>query len=135
MKNLINFGLFITAFLFIFSSCSSDTTSSPRKVAEKYGEYLLSDKPERIVDLVDTGDASKEEIEAGKQMLSGFITLGLAEVKKAKDGFKDFEIISEDIDGDEAEVTIKITFGNGETDEESLDMVKVDGKWKLQMDM
>jgi hypothetical protein len=39
--------------------------------------------------------------------------------------------VSEVIDGDTAVVTVK--FSNGETT--NLDMIKVDGKWKVNIDM
>ena len=50
-------------------------------------------------------------------------------------GIKSFEIINEEFDesGEKAVVTSKITYGNGDVEEERSKYVKVDGKWKATL--
>lgn len=52
---------------------------------------------------------------------------------QAKGGIKKIEILSEEIseDGVRANIEYKITFGNGEVNEDDNELIKEDGKWKL----
>ena len=54
----------------------------------------------------------------------------------AKGGVTDIEVLSEEIseDGNSAVVKMKITYGNGESEEDETKLVLVDGKWLLSMD-
>lgn len=57
-----------------------------------------------------------------------------AEYKK-KEGISGVEMISEEMaeDGQTATVKMKITYGNGETDESEVAMVLKDGTWKMDL--
>ena len=46
-----------------------------------------------------------------------------------KGGIQSIEILSEEIDGHSAEVGVRVTYGNGETDEENLNLTRIDGRW------
>ena len=48
-----------------------------------------------------------------------------------KGGIQSIEILSEEIDGDAAEVGVRVTYGNGETDEENLNLTRIDGRWMI----
>jgi len=52
-----------------------------------------------------------------------------------KGGLKSFEVLSEEIaeDGNSAVVKFKQVFGNGEESEDEQKMVKVDGKWLMDI--
>ena len=106
--------------------------SSPSDAAKEYGDYLMSGKYEKIIDMIDMKDASKEEIEEGKKFLMGMMQMVDGLVKQ-KDGYKEFNVISESIDGDKAEVVTKIIYGNGEEDDSTLTFILKDGKWLLSM--
>ena len=127
MKKVFNFSLLAAAIVFILSACSSGT---PSDAAKEYGNYLMSGKYENIIDMIDKQGASKEEIEEGKKLLMGMMQMVDGLVKQ-KDGYKDFKVISESIDGDKAEVVTKIIYGNGEEDDNTLNFILKDGKWML----
>ena len=46
-------------------------------------------------------------------------------------GIESIETLSEDIDGREAEVHVRLTYGNGETEEQRITLTWVDGSWKI----
>ena len=54
---------------------------------------------------------------------------------KKKEGISKVEMLSEEMaeDGQTATVTMKITYGNGETEESDVAMVLKDGAWKMDM--
>jgi hypothetical protein len=75
--------------------------------------------------------AAKGDMKAlAKYATPGTVQLLTPFAEKVKEGLKEngkITNVTEEIDGDTAEVTI--TFENG--DEEELDLVKVDGAWKV----
>lgn len=133
MKKVFNFSLLAAAMMVILSACSGGST--PSDVAEKYGDYLMSGKYEKIADMVDTEEmmSSKEEIEEGKKQLTALMQMVGEQVNTKYGGFKKFEVISETIDGEKANVVTKITYGNGTEEESDLDLILKDGKWLLEL--
>ncbi len=70
----------------------------------------------------------------GEDKLKGIVTEASAEAKK-KGGIKSIEILEEKIDGDVATVKHKVTWGNGDVEEEEGKMTKnADGDWIVSMD-
>lgn len=49
-----------------------------------------------------------------------------------KGGIDRIEILTEEVTGEVAEVAVRVTYGNGTTDEEEVDLAKEDGEWKIQ---
>lgn len=64
--------------------------------------------------------------------MAGLMSLASAELDK-KQGIKSIDILEEKIaeDGKTANVKWKITYGNGETDEDDGELVNVNGDWKM----
>mgnify|MGYP001478681523 CR=1 FL=1 len=56
-------------------------------------------------------------------------------LKKKEGGIKSIEVASETIaeDGKTAVVELSMTYGNGETDTDKVDMVLDNGNWKMSM--
>ena len=81
-------------------------------------------------------DATKEDISESNTMLKAMLTEKGQESIKEKGGVKSIEIVSEEIsdDGKSAEVVLKQTYGNGDTEDTDFDMVLVKGKWMIEMD-
>ena len=48
-----------------------------------------------------------------------------------KGGIQSIEILSEEIDVHAAEVGVRVTYGNGETDEKNLNLTRIDGRWMI----
>lgn len=57
-----------------------------------------------------------------------------AEDTKDKGGIDSITIDDETIDGDTARVTATVTFGNGESETDTIDLKKVDGEWIFVLD-
>ena len=115
----------------IAASCGSNA-NGPGKTAKDFSELFADGKTEKAMEMINGYDeASKEE----KQKLSMIMTQAQNELDK-KDGVKSVEIVKEEVNeaGDKAEVTLKITYGNGEVEEQTQKLVKVDGKWKIAME-
>ncbi len=49
-----------------------------------------------------------------------------------KGGMKEFQIVEENTIGEISEIQVRIVYGNGEVAEETVSLVKEDGKWKLE---
>lgn len=134
MKRAIYFSLF-TVCMFLISACSGGT-SSPGEAAKTYMGYLADGKYEKFVDALakKSENVSKEEFELQKKQAALMIEQKAGKSLKEKGGLKNIEIISEEIDedGNSAEVALKLTYGNGDTNENDYKMVKQDGKWKFK---
>ncbi len=113
----------------IVMACSSNT---PGGAALKYYNDVKNGNYEAYVD----GIAFKEEITAEDK--EQFVTLMKEKADKEykkKEGISKVEMLSEEVeeDGQTATVTMKITYGNGETEESDVAMVLKDGAWKMDM--
>ena len=85
----------------------------------------------------------KGEIEAARQMLSsGFVAqLGEQKVRSAleqgareiseKNGIKSIDIEREDVQGELATVSVRVTYGNDSNDTQNLKLSKENGEWKI----
>ena len=113
----------------IVMACSSNT---PGGAALKYYNDVKNGNYEAYVE----GIAFKEEITAEDK--EQFVTLMKEKADKEykkKEGISKVEMLSEEIaeDGQTATVTMKITYGNSETEESDVAMVLKDGAWKMDM--
>ena len=86
------------------------------------------------------------ELEAASEMLTGRMVSmlgpdkvkaalgeGMADVSK-KGGIQSLDILSEEVDGPVAKVRLRVTYGNGETEEEELELIRVDDRWIISVD-
>ena len=133
MKKLVLFRVIVVAML-AFVSCSSGG-STPADALKNYATALQDGKYEKFVDGINFSNATPDQ---QKEAREGFVALvkekGAKEFEK-KGGFKGFEILSEEIaeDGNSAVVKFKQIYGNGEEEESEQKMVKVDGKWLMDI--
>ena len=126
--------------MLIMASCSSNT---PKAVAEKSMKCLVNKDYNGYVELLDTKDDSKsakqetpEEIKQDKQMLAAMLKDKAEKEYKKNGGIASYETLSEDTDkeGKTAIVNMKVTYGNGSSEEEDIRLCKdADGNWKLSM--
>lgn len=132
MKKIIYLSLMV-AVSFLMISCSAET---PQKAAVKYSEYLKNGQFDKFVDGIAFDEKmTPEQVKEQKEQLTALLKeKGTKEFDK-KGGLKDVEFVSEEIteDGNRAKVVLKHIYGNGETDEDKMDLVKKDGKWMISM--
>ena len=127
MKRMM-YGLLVLVAIIVMA-CSSNT---PGGAALKYYNDVKNGNYEAYVE----GIAFKEEITAEDK--EQFVTLMKEKADKEykkKEGISKVEMLSEEmaVDGQTATVTMKITYGNGETEESDVAMVLKDGAWKMDM--
>jgi len=133
-KNVCYLFSLVAICLFSFSACSGGS-SSPGEAAKKYAGYLKSGDFEKFVDGIAVGeDTSEEEAKAGKAMFAAMMDKAKKSID-AKGGIKDIEVVSETIaeDGKSAKVVLKMTYDDGTTNEDDMDMVMEKGQWKMSI--
>lgn len=123
--------LFAIAICFItmaaLSSCSSHD-NSPEGVAKAAVECLKAKDYKGYMDLT---SATKEQKEAMTAMLQK-----VGQQTDEKGGVESYEIVDQEIDEEKgtATVNVKVTYGNGDTEENKMKMLKKDGDWVLSAD-
>ena len=83
------------------------------------------------------------EVKAASEMISGSVVsmMGPKKLEAAlqsetakisrKGGIQSIELLSEETNGQIAEVRVRVTYGNGETDEQSVNLTRIDGRWMI----
>jgi hypothetical protein len=116
MKNIRNKISAILGFVLIVS-CSNN---SPKSVAESFLKAMNK------MDFEEAKKYGTDDTGKMLDMLSGFTKMMPDSAKKETKS----EIVSEKIDGDKATVTYK---DDGKSEEQVLNLVKIDNKWKVAM--
>lgn len=123
--------LFAIAICFItmaaLSSCSSHD-NTPEGVAKAAVECLKAKDYKGYMDLT---SATKEQKEAMTAMLQK-----VGQQTDEKGGVESYEVVDQEIDEEKgtATVNVKVTYGNGDTEENKMKMLKKDGDWVLSAD-
>lgn len=127
------FYLSLVLLCIVFASCSS---KSPGAVAKKYMEYVKTGDYEKFADgIVYKEGATTEQKEQGKTMIVALLKEKAAKEIEKKGGIKEIEMVSETIaeDGKTADVILKTTYGDGESQESDCRMVLQDNVWKMDI--
>jgi hypothetical protein len=131
MKKLMTlFAILLFAGTTSFYSCGGGkAANTPGETLKKSMSLLADKKYDDVVAMYAKKDGTTLTDEEKKKM-SGLMSLATGELDK-KQGVKSIDILEEKIadDGKTATVKFKTTYGNGETNEETNDMVNIDGKW------
>ena len=128
MKNLrfVLVALMALTISFNFSSCKK--AAEPKDVVSKWWDALIKKDVDKAFTYIYFEEGTEqEEIDALKAKYKGIL--------EYTQGIKSYEIISEEIseDGKTATVKVKLVFGNGEENEDDVDLIKVDEGWKLKL--
>jgi hypothetical protein len=133
MKKLtLLIGLIAFVFTIGIQSCGSGAGGNTPGATVKKSLKLLSEKKlDKVMELYAKKDGTALTKEENGKM-AGLMSLASAELDK-KQGIKSIDILEEKIaeDGKTANVKWKITYGNGETDEDDGELVNVNGDWKM----
>jgi hypothetical protein len=138
MKKLIYFVLAI-AVVGVMASCGGGGASTPGAAAKMYMEAAAAGDYEKFIDgmYVDPESTPEEleDMEQQKTMLLASIEEKGTEDIEEMGGIKSIEVVSEEIaENGLATVILKVTSGNGETEEEPMKM-RYDGKsWKWTLE-
>lgn len=68
--------------------------------------------------------------EADQKMIAEICESKAAKEMNKKGGIKKFSVVESTIDGDEATVKMRIVYGDGSVDEDTMEFVKVGNTWK-----
>lgn len=118
------------------TSCSSNT---PADVAQTSIDYLKEQKFDKYVDLIyvkPNAQDSPDELKKEKEQFADMLREKYKQALKAKGGIKDSEVLSEEVadDGETATVVLKVTYGDGSEEENTLKLRKdEEDNWKLDM--
>lgn len=128
MKKFLTLSILFVAMFTMFVSCTPNT---PTGVAEKSISYLQSKDYKAYVNLMDMSKVDPDMVDQQKSMMiSSLQSSKKSKYNKTITSYKTTEeVVSED--GKSADVKIEITYEDGSTRNESVDLVNVDGKWKL----
>lgn len=123
--------LFVVFMMFLMVSCGGGA-KSPSSVATNAVECLADADVDGLLDLMastpgmEINDETKDQL---KELLKQSVKAELDE----KGGLKSVKAIEETIaeDGQTAHVKVKMVYGNGEEEIETIDLVKEDDEWKF----
>lgn len=130
---------FIQIFAIVLTLCMAGcgNSNTPAALAEKAAGYLQSGDYEAYADLYYFPEnANPEEVKNKKELVVGLLSEKFEKTKEKNGGIKSYEIVSEEVNEEAgtAEVSMKVTYGDGSTDDSNLPMKKdADGNWKLYM--
>jgi CRISPR/Cas system type I-B associated protein Csh2 (Cas7 group RAMP superfamily) len=145
MKKITFFGLFVAVLCTVFA-CNPPKSQpqpeaedqaqvqTPGDVAKEYVGYAVTGDYEKVAAaLAVPGDVTTEDFEAQKEAIVTSLKENIANSAiEEKGGVKSIDVVSETIaeDGNSAQVVLKETFGNDETQEDTLNLVKQEDTWK-----
>lgn len=113
---------------------TSCTSSSPGDTFKDYMELMKKgDVKEFVKGFAVDETQTPEEQEKQTQLIEGLIGDKTKKMMEERQGLKDVQILEETIseDGNSATLKVKFVYGNGSEEENTQEMVKQDGKWKM----
>ncbi|MBO7573093.1 MAG: DUF4878 domain-containing protein [Bacteroidales bacterium] len=129
MKKLV-IVLAVIAMVISMSSCKKNGASTPTDAAKAYYECL---KGGDFKAAVKSTYKYNKEMTAEEQKKADETVEALADklsmAMSFTGGIKDFTVSDEAINGEMASVKVKITYGNGESDEKTEQLKKIGEKW------
>ena len=135
MKNSTIFKMLLTAIIIIaFTACGTSTKgNSPGDAIKNLFSNIKNKQFDKAAAFYVTKDGEKLSDEELKK-LEGLIGMAAKEHDK-KDGIDKIEITEETIseDGNSAKVKYIIHFKNGETNNETVSLIKANGEWAAQV--
>ncbi len=130
MKRLVV--LFVAVVLtFAMSSCKKNGASTPSDAVKAYYEYLQKGDFKSALQNCSyeyNKEMTAEEKETSDAMLE-MTANKIEESMKEKGGMASFEILSENVEGETAEVEVKTVYGNGEEETVTESAIKSGDVW------
>jgi hypothetical protein len=115
--------------LFVVALCACGSANTPEGVTEKALKCMISKDYQGYVDLM---HFQKEKSSEDMQQIVALVKDKMDKEIDKKEGIKDYKIGTPEITDDKAVVPYTLTYGNGETKEDKMKLVKTeDGKWMI----
>lgn len=124
MRNIIKLLVVAIVLSFVFVNCGGPTT--PQDVVKDSFMLMAKNDKAGVKDLL----SSQVKALVDDKKLEEGINNKYEEIK-AKGGITNIEFLSEDIEANEANFKVRLTYGDGSTDNEKAKVVKEEGEWKL----
>ncbi len=126
MKKFLTFA---AVCLFVVALCACGSSNTPEGVTEKALKCMVSKDYKGYVDLM---HFQKEKSAEDMQQIVALIKDKMDKELEKKEGIKDYKIGTPEITDDKAVVPYTLTYGNGETKEDKMKLIKTeDGKWMI----
>ena len=109
--------------LLVVTGCSN---SGPAATVEQFYRAVEAGELKAASELVSGSMVAM----MGREKIEGLLQSETAKISRKK-GIHSLEFLSEEIDGNVAKVHVRLTYGNGETDEENVDLTRIDGRWMI----
>lgn len=123
-KNLI-FIFFVLVLVISLAGCA---TATPTSAVKSFYNYINNGEYDKAVSMF-----SQNAVDMfGINKLGSVVEMQASQVK-AKGGVSRFEVTNEKVVGNKAVVSYDIQYGNGQKDSGSINCVKEDGKWKIDI--
>lgn len=131
MKKLLGFLLFASVMALFMTSCVNSTPSTAFKSYVellKKGDYKGFAKHFSIDEKQSAEDQAKQ-LELYESIINDKVAKGIQE----KGGLKDVQVLEEILseDGNKATLKVKFIYGDGTEEENTQEMVKQNGQWKM----
>lgn len=130
MKKFFSLGLL--SLILMAVSCSFEA-AKPGDAYKEYMEKLANRDFRGFVDgILASEGKSDAEIEIARSQTAGIIGEVMGRTLKDKRGIQDVQIVEENLLNDStANLKVTIFFGDGDHEDESVNMVRKDGKWYM----
>lgn len=126
----------LSASLLLTGACSSDNSAG--EAAEKAIEMLQKEDFPGYTSMLYLPNQEKEdnqELSKKKEYITEVIQGYIHRELERKGGIKSYKVLNENQNGNKAEVRMEISYGNGETNEETISLIKSnDGKWLINLE-
>lgn len=133
MKKIFSILLLFSAMTLILTSCDM---ASPGAACKSYMEKLKNGDYKGFAQGIATDETkTAEENEQMVAMIEGLLKEKSDQMLKEKGGIKDIKILEENVseDGNTATVKVKFIYGDGTEKEDTQEMVKQNGVWKMHI--
>ncbi len=125
MKRFIQLIALAIVFSFVFVNCGGGP-SGPKEIVKESFTMMEENDQSGLKDLL----SSQVKTMVDDKKLEQGMTKKYEEIK-GKGGISNIEFLEEDIQDNEANFKVKITYGDGSTETEKTKLVKEEGDWKL----
>lgn len=118
-----------TVCLFVLALCSCGSSNTPEEVTTKAIKCLIDKDYDGYVDMM---YFKKEKSNEDMKQIVALVKDKMDKELEQKQGIKEYKVGTPTIEDDKAVVPYTLTYGNGETKEDNMKLVKTnDGKWMI----